>query len=102
MLLRKTPIHLPLLTIYTLQVDIQVLMVESHLAGRIYSGTREELVDFMDSVGYKHISNAFKEEMRDVYKNFWTYRVNYPLWGGASGCCLRKGGELNLNQQESL
>ena len=51
-------------------------MVESHLAGRIYSGTREELVKFMDSVGYKHITNAFKEEMKDDYWTFWVNQMN--------------------------
>ena len=44
----------------TLKVDIRVLTVESHLAGRIYSGTRAELINYMESVGYQHLPDAFK------------------------------------------
>jgi len=43
------------------KVDIRVLTVESHLAGRIYSGTRAELINYMESVGYQHLPDAFKE-----------------------------------------
>ena len=42
------------------KVDIRVLTVESHLAGRIYSGTRAELINYMESVGYQHLPDAFK------------------------------------------
>ena len=36
------------------------MTVESHLAGRIYSGTRAELINYMESVGYQHLPDAFK------------------------------------------
>ena len=44
-----------------MQVDIQAVTVESHLLGRMYPGTREELIIFMNSVGYEHIKDAFTE-----------------------------------------
>ena len=38
------------------KVDIQVLSVETHLCGRLFPGTREELIAYMDSVGYNYIA----------------------------------------------
>jgi len=37
------------------QVDIRVLSVESHLAGRLFPGDRSELISYMESVGYQHV-----------------------------------------------
>ena len=52
-----------------MQVDIQAVTVESHLLGRMYPGTREDLISFMNSVGYRHIPDAFKQTnpTRDVW-----------------------------------
>ena len=35
------------------KVDIKVLTVETHLAGKVFPGTREDILEFMDSVGYE-------------------------------------------------
>ena len=32
--------------------------METHLAGRLYPGTREDIIFFMDSVGYTHMAGA--------------------------------------------
>jgi len=37
------------------KVDIRVLSVETHLAGRLFPGDRSELISYMESVGYQHI-----------------------------------------------
>jgi len=37
------------------KVDIRVLSVETHLAGRIYPGDRKDLIAYMEKVGYRHI-----------------------------------------------
>ena len=42
------------------KVDIRVLSVETHLAGRLFQGSRKELISFMEEVGYQHISWAHK------------------------------------------
>ena len=34
------------------QVDIWVLSVETHMAGQVFPGTREDIIDYMTSVGY--------------------------------------------------
>jgi len=38
------------------KVDIRVLSVESHLAGRLFPGDRHDLIAYMKSVGYQHIT----------------------------------------------
>ena len=38
------------------KVDIRVLSVETHLAGRLFPGDRQELIEYMKSVGYQHIT----------------------------------------------
>ena len=38
------------------KVDIRVMSVETHLLGRIFPGDRQELIGFLDSVGYRHIT----------------------------------------------
>jgi len=37
------------------KVDIQVMSIESHLLDRIFPGTREEMISFLDEVGYNLI-----------------------------------------------
>jgi len=39
-------------------VDIQVLSVETHLAGRIFPGNRQDMINYMDQVGYRHVEGA--------------------------------------------
>ena len=36
------------------KVDIEVLSVETDLAGMVMEGSREEIIEFMESVGYTH------------------------------------------------
>ena len=38
------------------KVDIRVLSVETHLAGRLFPGDRLDLIEYMKSVGYQHIT----------------------------------------------
>ena len=33
------------------KVDIKVLTVETHLAGQVFPGTRQDIIELMDSVG---------------------------------------------------
>ena len=49
------------------KVDIRVLTVETHLAGKVFPGTRQDIIDFMDSVGYWLLEIRFrsKEEVND-------------------------------------
>ena len=35
-------------------VDIEVVSVETHLAGRVMEGSRAEIISFMESRGYTH------------------------------------------------
>ena len=44
-------------------LDIWVISVETHLAGLVFPGSREEIVKYMDSVGYRLV-NWTEEEMR--------------------------------------
>ena len=45
------------------ELDIWVISVETHLAGLVFPGSREEIVKYMDSVGYRLV-NWTEEEMR--------------------------------------
>ena len=54
------------------RVDIEVLSVETDLTGMVMEGSREEIIDFMESVGYTHrkhsnswssINNTPKDDM---------------------------------------
>ena len=36
------------------KVDIEVLSVETHLAGQVTEGTRAEIISFMEAQGYHH------------------------------------------------
>jgi len=40
------------------KVDIQVLSVESHMLNDMFPGTREDMIEYMQSVGYRHIPGA--------------------------------------------
>ena len=47
------------------KVDIRVLTVETHLAGKVFPGTRQDIIDFMDSVGYWLLEIRSREEIKD-------------------------------------
>ena len=36
------------------KVDIEVLSVETNLAGQVTEGTRQEIISFMEAQGYNH------------------------------------------------
>ena len=38
-----------------------MLTVETHLAGRIFPGDRNELISFMEDVGYIHVKEAHQK-----------------------------------------
>ena len=42
------------------KVDIWVVSVETHLAGEVFPGSREDIIDYMESVGY-NIENTWKK-----------------------------------------
>ena len=42
------------------QVDIRVLSVETHLAGRMFPGTRKDIINYMEKVGYSHLPGAHR------------------------------------------
>ena len=57
--------ELPVLkTIPWEKVDIRVMTVETHLAGRIFPGSREELINYLEQVGYTHVSWAHRNTNR--------------------------------------
>ena len=35
------------------KVDIWVISVETHMAGKVFPGTRDDIIEFMKSVGYR-------------------------------------------------
>ena len=41
------------------KVDIWVISVETHLAGEVFPGSRDDIIDYMESVGY-HFENNWK------------------------------------------
>ena len=43
-----------------LQVDIRVVTVETHLAGRLYPGTRADILQLMAGAGYTHLPAAHR------------------------------------------
>ena len=50
------------------QVDIEVISVETDLAGMVMEGSREEIIEFMESVGYTHAEHS----------NSWSHVNNMP------------------------
>ena len=50
------------------KVDIEVLSVETDLAGMVLDGSREEIIEFMKSVGYTHREHS----------NSWSHVNNMP------------------------
>ena len=44
-----------------LKVDIKAVTVETHLAGRLFPGTREDIIEFMDKAGYNHVAGAHRQ-----------------------------------------
>ena len=51
------------------KVDIRVLSVETHLAGRLFPGDRGEVIAHMEAAGYRHLpaahraTNAARQEL---------------------------------------
>ena len=43
-----------------LQVDIRVVTVETHLAGRLYPGSRADILQLMAGAGYTHLPAAHR------------------------------------------
>ena len=37
------------------KVDIWVVSVETHMAGQVFPGTREDIIHYMKSVGYRYV-----------------------------------------------
>ena len=53
--------ELPVLkTIPWQKVDIRVMTVETHLAGRIFPGSREDLISYLEQEGYRHVTWAHR------------------------------------------
>ena len=38
------------------KVDIWVISVETHMAGKVFPGTRDDIIEFMKSVGYRFVA----------------------------------------------
>ena len=49
------------------KVDIRVLTVETHLAGKVFPGTRTDIIEYMNSVGYRMIDMGIKAVKDDVF-----------------------------------
>ena len=52
-------------TIPWTELDIWVVSVETHLAGLVFPGSREEIIQFMDSVGYVLVPWTEEEMHKD-------------------------------------
>ena len=52
-------------TIPWTELDIWVVSVETHLAGLVFPGSREEIIQFMDSVGYTLVPWTEEEMHKD-------------------------------------
>ena len=45
--------------------------METHLAGRLFPGTRDDIIAFMDEVGYNHVTGAHRQTS-DLRSNLGT------------------------------
>ena len=52
-------------TIPWTELDIWVVSVETHLAGLVFPGSREEIIEFMASVGYTLVPWTEEEMHKD-------------------------------------
>ena len=52
-------------TIPWTELDIWVVSVETHLAGLVFPGSREEIIEFMDSVDYVLVPWTEEEMHKD-------------------------------------
>lgn len=71
------------------KVDIKAVTVETHLAGRLFPGTRDDIIAFMDEVGYNHVTGAHRQT-NDLRSNL----------GTTDDLFVRK--EINLRQKDEL
>ena len=52
------------------KVDIEVLSVETDLAGMVMEGSRQDIIEFMESVGYTHRKHSISwSSVKDVPKD---------------------------------
>ena len=42
-------------------MDIEIIVAELIHAGQVFSGTREEIISFLDSEGYQYVGNLFDD-----------------------------------------
>ena len=47
------------------QLDIWVVSVETHLAGHVFPGSRQDIIDFMETVGYSLVTWSSHEVEKD-------------------------------------
>ena len=52
------------------KVDIEVMLVELHLAGKVFPGTREDVHSFLDEKGYEYKGTVGK---LNILSNIWIY-----------------------------
>ena len=57
-------------------VDIRVISVETHLAGVVFPGTRQDIIDYMESVGYRLVEYTNQPTKDDLF-----VRNDVPLLG---------------------
>ena len=50
------------------KVDIEVMLVELHLAGKVFPGTRKDVHMFLDEKGYDYAGTVGKLEIFQTYK----------------------------------
>jgi len=60
-------------------VDIQVISVETHLAGVVFPGSRQEIIDFMDSVGYRLVNWSQERTKDDLFVRRDIPLLNEPI-----------------------
>ena len=73
-------------------MDIKVLTVETHLAGKVFPGTRDDIIEYMDSVGYELLDLGIGEEVRTKDDVFVKKGVEM----------LGKVGQVNEEKREEL
>ena len=62
------------------QVDIRVFSVETHLAGVVFPGTRQDIIEYMESVGYRLMEFTTEQTKDDLF-----VRNDVPLLGNPLG-----------------
>ena len=64
-------------TIPWTKVDIWVISVETHLSGKVFPGSREDIIEYMDSVGYWRLDLPQREDKRMVKDDIFV-KKNIP------------------------